>query len=35
MRVFGEAGALDVSSVTIAAVSMNAVRYGLAQLVSN
>ncbi len=36
--VFGEAGALDVRSVSVAAVLMNAVcsrLYGLAQLVSN
>ena len=36
--VFGDAGALDVSSVSVAAVSINAVRsrmYGLAQPVSN
>ncbi len=36
--VFGEAGALDVRSVSIAAVLMNAVcskLYGLAQPVSN
>jgi hypothetical protein len=36
--VFGEAGALDVRSVSIAAVLMNAISsrsYGLAQLVSN
>jgi hypothetical protein len=36
--VFGEAGALDVRSMSIAAVSMNALgsrSYGLAQLVSN
>ncbi len=36
--VFGEAGAWDVSSVSIAAVLMNAVRsrlFGLAQPVSN
>ncbi len=36
--VFGEAGALDVRSVSVAAVSMNAVcsrSYGLAQPVSN
>ncbi len=36
--VLGEAGALDVRSMSIAAVSMNAVRfrlYGLAQPVSN
>ncbi len=36
--LFGEAGALNVRSVSVAAVSMNAVcsrLYGLAQLVSN
>ncbi len=36
--VFGEAGALDVRSVSVATVMINAVRsrlYGLAQLVSN
>ncbi len=36
--VFGEAGALDVRCVSVAAVLMNAVTYrsyGLAQLVSN
>ncbi len=38
VRVFGEAGALDVKSMSIAVVLMNAVRsrlYGLVQLVSN
>jgi hypothetical protein len=36
--VFGDAGALDVSSVSVAVVSINVVRsrlYGLAQPVSN
>jgi hypothetical protein len=38
MWVFGKAGALDISSMSVAAVLMNAVRsrlYGLAQPVSN